>query len=86
MLFMSESIEKFILKRCVAAVSSSRAICMQVELINPIKMIAKSPEPYRNTFNKDIFNKKRNEIYSSIGFKWKVNLFQTTEEKNLHFD
>lgn len=31
---------------------------MQVELINAIKMIAKSPEPYRNTFNKYIFNKK----------------------------
>lgn len=59
---------------------------MQVELINPIKMIAKSPEPYRNTFNKDIFSRKRNEIYSSVGFKWKANLFPTTEEKNLHFD
>lgn len=48
---------------------------MQVELINPIKMIAKSPETYRNTFNKRIFNKKSNEIYHSIGFKWKANLF-----------
>lgn len=59
---------------------------MQVELINPIKPIAKSPVPYGNTFNKDIFNKRRNEIYSSIGFKWKAKLFQTTEEKILHFD
>lgn len=59
---------------------------MQVELINPIKIIAKSPVPYGNTFNKDTSNKRRNEIYSSIGFKWKTNIFQTTEEKILHFD
>lgn len=52
---------------------------MQVEPINPIKMIAKIPESYRNTFNKYIFNnnnkKKEIKYITAQDYKWKANLF-----------